>query len=144
MTQLRRKMLEELQRRNYAQTTIKNYLGTVESFAKHFGRSPDHQAVALRWSWSSDSMPGNSSKPTEVTLTRLDSRPLSNRSTCHPTRTPGVRLALGSERRAHRNLRQTALLQASATAGKVVFQPVRRFCQLKKPAPGPRNTIQIP
>ena len=34
-------MLEDLQRRNYARTTIKNYLSTVEDFAKHFGRSPD-------------------------------------------------------------------------------------------------------
>ena len=41
MTRLRKMMLEELQRRNYAQTTIKNYLGTVESFAQHFGRPPD-------------------------------------------------------------------------------------------------------
>ena len=41
MTRLRKMMLEELQRRNYAQTTIKNYLGTVEGFAKHFGRPPD-------------------------------------------------------------------------------------------------------
>ena len=41
MTRLRKMMLEELQRRNYAQTTTKNYLGTVEAFAKHFGRSPD-------------------------------------------------------------------------------------------------------
>ena len=31
MTRLRKKMLEELQRRNYAQTTIKNYLGSVRS-----------------------------------------------------------------------------------------------------------------
>ncbi len=41
MTRLRKKMLEELQRRNYAPTTIKNYLGTVEDFTKHFGRPPD-------------------------------------------------------------------------------------------------------
>ena len=41
MTRLRQVMLEELQRRNYARTTIKNYLGTVEDFAKHFGRPPD-------------------------------------------------------------------------------------------------------
>ena len=41
MTRLRQVMLEDLQRRNYAQTTIKNYLGTVEDFAKHFGRPPD-------------------------------------------------------------------------------------------------------
>ena len=41
MTRLRKKMLEDLQRRNYAPTTIKNYLGTVEDFTKHFGRPPD-------------------------------------------------------------------------------------------------------
>ena len=41
MTRLRKVMLEELQRRNYSQTTVKNYLSTVEDFAKHFRRSPD-------------------------------------------------------------------------------------------------------
>src|SRR6476620_10198697 len=34
-------MLEELQRRNYSQTTVKGYLKIVESFAKHFHRAPD-------------------------------------------------------------------------------------------------------
>jgi len=41
VTQLRKQMLEELQRRNYSQTTVNSYLKIVESFAKHFGRSPD-------------------------------------------------------------------------------------------------------
>jgi len=41
VTQLRKLMLEELQRRNYSQTTVNSYLKIVESFAKHFGRSPD-------------------------------------------------------------------------------------------------------
>ena len=41
MTQLRKMMLEELQRRNYSQTTVKGYLKIVESFAKHFHCSPD-------------------------------------------------------------------------------------------------------
>ena len=41
MTHLRKMMLEELQRRNYSQTTVKNYLSTVEDFAKRFRRSPD-------------------------------------------------------------------------------------------------------
>ena len=41
MTQLRKQMLEELQRRNYSQTTVNSYLRIVAAFAKHFGRSPD-------------------------------------------------------------------------------------------------------
>ena len=41
MTRLRKTMLEELQRRNYSQTTVKAYLHSVEAFAKHFHRPPD-------------------------------------------------------------------------------------------------------
>ena len=41
MTHVRRAMLEELQRRNYAKNTIYYYLKAVERFAKHFHRPPD-------------------------------------------------------------------------------------------------------
>ena len=41
MTHLRRAMLEELQRRNYAKTTVDAYLHAVEQFARHFKCSPD-------------------------------------------------------------------------------------------------------
>src|SRR5215470_16560452 len=34
-------MLDELERRNYAKTTVQYYLKAVERFAKHFHRSPD-------------------------------------------------------------------------------------------------------
>ena len=34
-------MLDELQRRNYATTTVQYYIQAVERFAKHFHRSPD-------------------------------------------------------------------------------------------------------
>src|SRR6266704_2637814 len=42
MTHLRKMMLEELERRNYAQTTINCYLQTVEDFARYFRLPPDH------------------------------------------------------------------------------------------------------
>jgi integrase/recombinase XerD len=41
VTHLRKMMLEELQRRNYAETTINSYLRTVEEFSRHFNCSPD-------------------------------------------------------------------------------------------------------
>ena len=41
MTHLRRAMLEELQRRNYAKTTVYYYLKAVERFARSFHTSPD-------------------------------------------------------------------------------------------------------
>ncbi|HEY2970366.1 MAG TPA: site-specific integrase [Casimicrobiaceae bacterium] len=41
MTHLRQVMLEELQRRNFAATTITTYLKAVEQFARHFKCRPD-------------------------------------------------------------------------------------------------------
>jgi len=42
VTHLRQIMLEELERRNDAPSTIRAYIRTVEHFAQHFHRSPDH------------------------------------------------------------------------------------------------------
>ena len=40
MTRLRKLMLDELQRRNYAQNTVRAYIHAIEDFAKYFHRSP--------------------------------------------------------------------------------------------------------
>ena len=41
MTQLRRQMLEELERRNYSANTVRTYIRTVEDLARFFKRRPD-------------------------------------------------------------------------------------------------------
>ena len=46
MTHLRQRMLEELQRRNRSQSTIRSYLSTVEDFARHFMTPPDQLGAA--------------------------------------------------------------------------------------------------
>jgi integrase/recombinase XerD len=41
VTQLRKMMLEELQRRKYSQTTVKSYIRSVKAFAEYFHQPPD-------------------------------------------------------------------------------------------------------
>ena len=41
VTHLRKKMLEELQRRNYAQSTVEAYISALQDFARYFKRPPD-------------------------------------------------------------------------------------------------------
>jgi len=41
LTHLRKMMLDELQRRNYAQNTVRTYISAVEEFAAYFRKRPD-------------------------------------------------------------------------------------------------------
>ena len=41
MTQLRKKVLEELKRRNYSEATAVAYVGGIRRFAEYFHRSPE-------------------------------------------------------------------------------------------------------
>lgn len=41
MTDLRKRMLQELERRNYSKNTKRAYLGAIEDFSRHFDRPPD-------------------------------------------------------------------------------------------------------
>jgi len=45
VTQLRKKVLEELERRNYSQATARTYIGAIRSFAEYFHRSPDKLGI---------------------------------------------------------------------------------------------------
>ena len=51
MTQLRQKMLEELQRRNYSHRTAKTYVRIVREFAEHFHQSPDKLGPEQIWQY---------------------------------------------------------------------------------------------
>lgn len=46
MTRLRQTMLEELERRNFSQSTTRTYIRTVEDFARYFHRRPDQLGPA--------------------------------------------------------------------------------------------------
>jgi site-specific recombinase XerD len=45
VTQLRKKVLEELKRRNYSEATARVYVGAIRSFAEYFHRSPDQLGI---------------------------------------------------------------------------------------------------
>ena len=51
MTPLRQRMLEDLQIRNYAPSTVECYVRSVAEFAKHFNRSPDQLGPEEIRSW---------------------------------------------------------------------------------------------
>src|ERR1700722_5350678 len=51
VTRLRKMMLEELQRRNYSQNTVRAYLHSVQAFAEHFHTRPDRLGLEHIRTW---------------------------------------------------------------------------------------------
>jgi integrase/recombinase XerD len=51
MTALRQRMLEDLQIRKYASTTMECYIRSVAEFAKHFNRPPDQLGLEEIRAW---------------------------------------------------------------------------------------------
>jgi integrase/recombinase XerD len=41
VTRIRKMVLDELQRRNYAQSTVRSYIKAIEDFTRYFGKSPE-------------------------------------------------------------------------------------------------------
>jgi len=56
VTRLRKMMLKELQRRNYAQTAVEAYIHALREFAQYFHRPPDPLGPAAAKSMSLDKM----------------------------------------------------------------------------------------
>jgi hypothetical protein len=54
VTHLRQIMLEELRRRNYAESTIHTYIQSVEHFSRHFHRSKKITLRMVAPCWTSD------------------------------------------------------------------------------------------
>ena len=62
MTNLRRKMLEELQLRNYSPHTQRAYIRWVAKFAQHFKATPDNSAPTMFVNTNSSWSRGKSSR----------------------------------------------------------------------------------
>ena len=64
MTHLRQILLEELRRRNFADSTIRSYLHAVEHYSRYFQRRPDQrQRLSSNTLVSTQAMPGQSKSP---------------------------------------------------------------------------------
>jgi len=49
MTHLRKRLLEEIERRNYSQATAHTYVDAIRRFAEHFDRSPELLDIDHVW-----------------------------------------------------------------------------------------------
>jgi len=64
VTRLRKTMLEELERRNFSQSTTRTYIRTVEDFARYFHQRPDQLGPEHVASIKRNCSPSINSRPT--------------------------------------------------------------------------------
>ena len=67
MTRIRKRMPEELDRRNYSPSTARCYLRTVEDFARYFHRPPDRLGPAHIRQYQAHLLSARKWKPTPTT-----------------------------------------------------------------------------
>ena len=110
MTHLRKMMLEELERRNYAQTTISSYIRTIEDFARYFRRPPDqltpehireYQAYLFRERKLAASTVTQRLAALRFFYTRTIKKPWSVADTPYPKKTRHLPSILGPQEVAH-------------------------------------------
>jgi len=68
VTQLRKVMLEELQRRNFSQATTRAYIGAVERFARFFGKPPNQLGPEHIRQWQAHLLHKQKLKPDTVVV----------------------------------------------------------------------------
>ena len=82
MTRLRKMMLEELQRRNYSESTIRYYIRAVENFSRRFNLPPDrlglrhireYQAELFQKQKLSSGTPCSAAQPRRISTPHLPS-----------------------------------------------------------------------
>jgi hypothetical protein len=108
MTRLRKMMLEELERRNYAQTTIDCYIQTIEDFACHFRRSPDQLTLGCP-------APSCLSRTFARKLQSNQSRPVPRFALSAPSPLPRVFLIAATPLNLHRAFVTSGFLQTAVS-----------------------------
>jgi len=83
VTHLRKMMLEDLQRRNYAENTIRSYIRIVKDFSRRFQRSPERLGPKHIREYQSELFTKRKYAASTVTLylAALPSRPANSAST---------------------------------------------------------------